>query len=514
MKPRSTLLATLVTVLSSALTANATVVNIDGAAEAQDQFGFSTASGDFDCDGFDDLAIGVYNEDNGRGAVNIIYGGQGSSDKLGSSGNELMKANEFWNAQPGDTFGVALAAGNFNGDLSGCDDLAIGAPSRDINGVNLAGAVVVAYGEEGVGPDASTAEVWFQGVGSLGSSPEDTDEFGRSLAAGDFNGDGMDDLAVGVPFEGINGEQTDSAGAVQIIYGAVGGLDSNRASWLVHQNTSGIKGQAEGGDVFGWSLAVGDFDNNGKDDLAIGVRGENNSQGAVAVLYGKSGGLSDTDDLWMQGTTSSGTISNTPENNDFFGFSVAAGNFNDDDYDDLAIGVPGENGSRGALHVIYGSDDRLSDAGDDFYHQGTSGVPTARSSGDRFGDALVAADFNGDNLEDLAIAATGEACGSEANAGAVHLFYGRDNGLAPSHEVNVEYLDQDTAGMDNICDASDKLGVDLSTGDFNDDGLWDLVIGVPFEDLAGNSVRNAGGVHVQYGHAFGVATSGNHWFVQ
>jgi hypothetical protein len=115
-------------------------------------------------------------------------------------------------------FGRALAAGDFDGD--GFDDLAVDAPREVVAGVvgpTGEGAVHVLYGT-GNGLSAAGDQVWHQGSFGIFGAPEDDDLFGQAVAAGDFDGDGLDDLAVGVPWEDVAGH-TD-AGAVNVLYGA------------------------------------------------------------------------------------------------------------------------------------------------------------------------------------------------------------------------------------------------------------------------------------------------------
>ena len=121
------------------------------------------------------------------------------------------------------------------------------------------------------------------------------------MAAGDFNGDGLADLAVGVPYDdlpGIRGQGwVYDAGAVNVIYGSYAGLSATMyADQYWHQNVAGVEDTAEAADNFGYAVAVGDFNGDGSDDLAIGVPGEDVSgvqdAGAVNVLYGSGlGGL-------------------------------------------------------------------------------------------------------------------------------------------------------------------------------------------------------------------------------
>src|SRR5262249_22043860 len=87
----------------------------------------------------------------------------------------------------------------------------------------------------------------------------------------DFNGDGFDDLAIGVPGEKIG--STEQAGAVIVLYGASSGLTSSGAQ-IFRQGAAGVPGTPETSDHFGASVAAGDLDGDGYADLAIGVPGE------------------------------------------------------------------------------------------------------------------------------------------------------------------------------------------------------------------------------------------------
>ena len=442
-------------------------------AEEFDRFGWTLAVGDFNGDGRDDLAVGSPFESTGMldhiGAVNILYG---SATGL-QSGND-----QFWTqdssgilneGEQEDFFGFSLAVGNFNGD--GFDDLGVGIPGEDLNeGVSLimdGGAVAILFGSAN-GLTATGDQIWNQNSPSVFDDAEEFDSFGRSVVAADFNNDGRDDLVIGVPFESVGAVSV--AGAANVLYGSSTGLQSsgtggpNDQFW--NQNSAGVLDSAEANDNFGSSLATGDFNNDGRDDLGVGVPFENigsiQDAGAANVLYGSSTGLqSGNDQFWNQDSSS---VQDTAEAFDNFANALAGGDFNNDGRDDLAIGVQAEDlggiEAVGAVNVLYGSSTGLQASGtggpdDQFWNQDSTGVLDTAEANDQFGFALGAADFNGDDRDDLAVGIPSEAIGTIFGAGAANVLYGSATGLQTSND---QFWNQDSSGVLGSADDSDNFG--------------------------------------------------------
>ena len=138
------------------------------------------------------------------------------------------------NRETSDFFGHALAKGDFNGD--GYDDLAVDAHGEDVDGVANAGAVQVIYGTY-YGLSNSWDTLLTQND-VTGTGIEANDHFGYALTAGDFNGDGYDDLAIGVPREDSGAT---NSGAVQVLEGwdSPAGLRAVSAAWWYYQGKKG-----------------------------------------------------------------------------------------------------------------------------------------------------------------------------------------------------------------------------------------------------------------------------------
>ncbi|HUR16046.1 MAG TPA: hypothetical protein VMZ33_02060 [Candidatus Limnocylindrales bacterium] len=467
---------------------------------------------DFNHDGFDDLAIGAPFESvrptgspsslAEAGAVHVLYG---SANGLRAEGSQVWNADNAYEvpgAHAGDHFGWSVAVGNFDGD--GYGDLAIGAPHTDSSPYSDVGAVFILFGSSAgltvSGSVRETGSEWFSSVSPAGV------QYGFAIAAADsyvaanatLDNDGRTELIVTSP--GVNS----NTGSIVMRSLA----DDSRE--LSHGQGFAVTG-ASAGDRCGESVAVGDFDNNDGDDVAIGCPMRDYvhpDSGCVAMLYNDFAGRQ----LICQTTQDV----DPPEQNDHFGLALAAGDFDRDNRDDLVVGVPDENlGSlvdAGMVHMFFGASTGGLAADPLSLTQESTGVPGASAAKDKFGAALAVGDFDGpdgttgDFTASLAIGLPGDDVGSIDRAGAAVVLYWLAGGMATSGN---QRWTQDSTNVLEKAAGSDRFGSSLAAGRFKGSTTASgLAIGVPLEDLGG-PVADAGALNVLYGSPTRLRAAGN-----
>lgn len=406
---------------------------IAGDAEPDDRFGSVLSAGDFDGDGYDDLAIGAPAEAIGSashaGAFWILYGAAGGLTTSGSDDFNQDSTGVPTGAHANEEFGAALAAGDFDHD--GYDDLAVSAPSEDrpnCAGGPPEGLVFVFRGSSG---GLSSAGIQWLDTGVLEGALHCGDEFGKALAAGDFDNDDYEDLVIGNPKFSEGGNVIAEAGTIYVVAGSPSGLDpTDYERWS--QDTTGVPGGAEPLDHMGEALAIGNFDGNSRADVAIGLpfdgdgSGDVGDAGAVITLHGSSSLLTSSGALFLaQGASG---MPDLGETNDRFGNALASGDFDGDGYGDLAIGAAEENfGSStnaGIVIVVPGSPSGLVRAAAQLISQDFPSVKEDTDTDDEFGRALAVGDVDGDGLDDLVVGLPGQTIVLDAEAGAIHLLFG------------------------------------------------------------------------------------------
>ncbi|MCC6350179.1 MAG: FG-GAP repeat protein [Candidatus Eisenbacteria bacterium] len=485
-------------------------------------------AGDVNGDGYGDVIFGMPNYGSmfpcgpatGAGLVEVMYG---SATGLTASSNWYGPG--CFSVGSGAGLGTSVAgAGDVNAD--GYDDIIAGAPGADLQFVGVVGKAYIVYGSASGLPLING----FSNVGSISSGTTIAGQhlfgtFGNSVAAaGDVNGDGYADVAVGSPYDDNYG--TDS-GLASIFRGTSAGVDTataNRLWW----DSSGVPGAMFGvsldpaGDVNGdshpdlligetsrWDLlqsagsvmliqqtlarpstyatarTAGDVNGDGLSDVLVGdtywTNGEN-LEGRVSVHYG-AGGAPSTFANW--------SVTQSAIDNPNLGWSVAGGDVNGDGYEDVIVGCPtwydfttGGSYNNGLLMVFYGHVTGLSASYDWFYFG---------ANGDQTGLSVATADVNGDGYADI-LASAHTAAG---NSGLVRVWFGSSSG--PSVSGPNQTLTAPAPGG--------YFGASVAAaGDVNNDGYPDVVVGAPNAEDPVTPISDQGVAYVYLGGAGGVVT--------
>jgi hypothetical protein len=356
---------------AGSLDLNEDAAGVPGTAETEDLMGFALAAGDFDNDGFDDLAVSLPGESvdpctiQARPNEGWIHVYQGSASGITTTGIQTFHTGQLsveTGLLCGIEIGEALAAGDFDND--GFDDLAVGAPlasdfAAGAGGVSEAGTVYVVAGSAS-GLDVADSEKWQQDTSGVPGGAEPLDHMGEALAAGDFNGDGRADLAIGLPFNGDGSGDVGDQGGVIVLMGS-SSLLTTTGSLFIDQGSEGVPDTQETDDRFGNALATGDFDGDGRDDLAIGAADEDfagdTNAGIVMIVPSSASGL--VQSLTQVVSQDTPGVFEDTDAGDEFGFALAAGDVNGDGSADLVVGIPFQNigldADCGAIQLLRGA---------------------------------------------------------------------------------------------------------------------------------------------------------------
>ncbi|MFI8835396.1 VCBS repeat-containing protein [Streptomyces afghaniensis] len=403
---------------------------------------------DFNHDGIGDVAFsasGAYvNGKKDAGQLVVLYGTKTGVSSAKRSAISQNTAGNPGTAESGDVFGADSAYADFNGD--GYDDLAVSSPLEDVGSDKDGGGVAVLWG--------SAQGITGKGVSIADPAPTKHDRWGRNLAAGDFDGDGKADLAVGT--------------TSNVVYVHKGGIS---ASGTAVKGRYSVKApiQASGDGSGPLNLTAGDVNGDHRTDLV--VDGFETATGqywnANYLLLGTGSGLSAADARPLK----AGVITGIGDiNGDGYGDIVTGMHWNRTDDD--GVSFP-EASDGGKVWVTYGAPAGVGSTTG--ITQNTGNVPGSSERNDYFGYELDLGDINGDGYQDLVVGVAGENIGSVADAGQLVVLYGSASGIDTS--TGTQSFAQSTAGVPGSDEKGDFLGTDVKLDDVTGDGRADLMAG-------------------------------------
>ncbi len=382
-----------------------------------DYFGTVVTMGDINGDGIWDLLIsaraasGRNNLRNNCGEVYIFYG----NPSLPSIWDLSTKpANvTIYGKEMSDYIGDALASGDINGD--NVDDIIIGGRFTDGPNNNriYGGEAYLIYGNVSLPPVIDLAVFNTSNYTTIYGG-DMTDRFGSDIAVGDVNSDNFDDLIVSAPFGSGLYNNIGVSGEVHIIFG---NKSLNSTIDLAKTRANATIFGVDSSDMIGNELTSGDLNGDDFDDIiisAIYVDGENDNKsdcGEVYIIYGNT---SFQQNIFVN---ESDVIIYGQETQDGIGNSIAVGDINGDNYDDLIIGASQADGSRGGndcgeVYIINGSNSLPSTIdleydNPDIFINGAEDSIGSGYYGDCAGTAVLLSDLNGDNKDEIILSARG-----------------------------------------------------------------------------------------------------------
>lgn len=322
-------------------------------------------------------------------------------------------------------------------------------------------------------PEVDTSIDWtlqFDGSGKgILENPSFTEsnvDYGQKIAVGDYNGDGIMDVATSAILTDIH---PSNSGSVLIYYGSSDQFTTDDLSPDVRLESPG---QAD--DRFGSALFTTDNNKDGVDDLVVGAHLTNrggSDQGVVYFYYGATTGLA----------TSPGQVVDQPESDpsDGFGTDIVIGDLDKDGFDELIVGsMYGDIGGadRGTVWIIQGQSNGVYNIAS--YVRINHG---AALDNDNFGHSVALFDYDNDSNLDLFIGAPRDD-DAGADQGAIHIFLGN---ATPGSFVNSTTVPDVTIASTIPASSGSFLGTDIDFADIDNDGTTDMIVGASFADVGG-----------------------------
>ncbi|MDO9338776.1 MAG: hypothetical protein Q7T61_20480 [Caulobacter sp.] len=481
---------------------------IDGVA-ADDRSSWTVASaGDVNDDGYIDLIIGApYTDWNGAasGSAYIVFG-KGTGFTASLSLADLDGANGFRidGAVSNEVIGHTISpAGDINKD--GFDDVIVGGIWASPNGNAIAGVSYVVFG--GSAFTATLAASSLDGGNGFripGIAPND--RTGSVVSgAGDINGDGYADFAIGGYGVDSNG---DYAGASYVVFGKANGFTADfDLAGLDGANGFRIDGAAPGHRNGRPIASAGDINGDGYDDLVVvssNASPNGINSGAAYVVFGKSSGFGASLSVANLDGSNGFRLPGQVQNEGLGTAVSSAGDVNGDGYDDLIIGAPGLSNGRGGAYVIFGKatgftadfDQSTLDGANGFRIDGAGAYQAA-------GTAVSSGDVNGDGYSDLIIGSyRTDVHGSLT--GSTYVIYGKASGFAAT--LALSSLDGVNGFRIDGVAGGDLSSRWLSAGDMNGDGVDDIMISGEGADPVGSF---SGSTYVVFGVQAAIVRSGD-----
>lgn len=443
-----------------------------------DNSGYSVSwAGDVNKDGLDDVMIGAPNVNGGTGQSYVVFGSKNTfsaqlnlSNLNGTNGFIINGINQ------GDQSGAAVGgAGDITGD--GFADLMVGSPGYQGNGIGY-----TVYGNKNFPAqfnltdiDATSGIINYIGLPVVVGSAVGT--------AGDFNGDGIDDMM-------INGLQvfnsgSDGYGLNYIIFGNKNEMQPKYD--LLNLNASegfGIAGMHYDCDLGSYINSAGDVNGDGINDI---IMSSNCNEQESYVVFGSRIGYGSTLSVNELNGSNGFIITGSGAAPD--GEVSGVGDVNGDGIDDIIVGAPNANDGVGQGYVIFGSTDLFPANFDVSTLNGKNGFTiNGANQGDNLGAAVSGIeDLNGDGYSDFIVGSPG----ALSNTGFSYLIYGNNTFQSV---FNVTAIDGNNGMIICGVNDNDKSGSAIdSIGDFNGDNKPDFIIG------ASNGFGTAGQSYVVFG---------------